>query len=129
MGVGGFSFPWATLVIAVAMAYAGVGLLVALAYLLLGLDESDPAARQSYAFRVLLGPGLALLWPLVLYRWLMVPAKNDAPAPWRQAHAHRIVWLLLAVLVPATLIAGFMQRQPKVPMPPVQKLSLVAPAP
>jgi hypothetical protein len=29
----------------------------------------SPASTGAYAFRPLLLPGLALLWPLVLWRW------------------------------------------------------------
>ena len=53
-----------------AMAYGTTGLLVGLAFLVFGLDRLDPAAVGAYAFRPLLLPGLALLWPLVLWRWL-----------------------------------------------------------
>jgi hypothetical protein len=52
------------------MAYGTTGLLVGLAFLVFGLDRLDPAAAGAYAFRPLLLPGLALLWPLVLWRWL-----------------------------------------------------------
>ncbi len=50
-------------------AYGGVGLAVALAFLLIGFDRVDPAARGAYAVRPLLLPGLVLLWPLVAWRW------------------------------------------------------------
>ena len=53
-----------------AVAYSAVGAFVAAAFLLLGLDRVDPAARGAYAFRPLLVPGLVLLWPLVALRWL-----------------------------------------------------------
>ena len=33
------------------------------------IEAIDPVARGAYAFRPLLLPGLALLWPLVLRRW------------------------------------------------------------
>jgi len=60
----------ATIVLAVTGAYAATGVLVGLAFLLFGLARLAPAARGAYAFRPLLLPGLALLWPLVLRRWL-----------------------------------------------------------
>ncbi len=59
-----------TVFLTLAMAYGTTGLLVGLAFLLFGLDRLDPAAAGAYAFRPLLLPGLALLWPLVLWRWL-----------------------------------------------------------
>jgi hypothetical protein len=59
----------AEVIVAAAGGYAVAGLVVGVAFLCLGLDRADPAARGAYAFRPLLLPGLALLWPLVLLRW------------------------------------------------------------
>jgi hypothetical protein len=59
----------AEILVAVAGAYAAAGIAVGLAFLVRGLDRIDPVARGAYAFRPLLLPGLALLWPLVLRRW------------------------------------------------------------
>lgn len=50
--------------------WAGVGLVVAAAFLLYGFDKVDPGAHDAYAVRPLLIPGLVLLWPLVIWRWL-----------------------------------------------------------
>ena len=50
--------------------YAAVALAVGLAVLLFGLSRRDPSSVGAYAFRPLLLPGLALLWPLVLWRWV-----------------------------------------------------------
>ena len=52
-----------------ALLYAAVGLGVAVAFLIAGIERLDPAARGAYAFRPLLLPGLATLWPLVAWRW------------------------------------------------------------
>jgi len=60
----------ARIVLAVAGAYAAVGVISGVAFLLFRLSPMDPSARGAYAFRPLLLPGLALLWPLVLWRWL-----------------------------------------------------------
>ena len=59
----------AEIIVALATAYAALGMAVAVAFLLLGLDRVDPAARGAYAFRPLLLPGLVLLWPVVVWRW------------------------------------------------------------
>ncbi len=53
-------------------AYGLIGLVVALAFLLIGLDRVDAAAHGAYTFRPLLLPGLVLLWPLVLLRWAIL---------------------------------------------------------
>lgn len=117
------SFPVASALVAMAMAYVAVGGGVALAYLLFGLDRTDPAARGAYGFRALIGPGLALLWPLVIFRWLIAPAVPDARAPLRQSGAHRAAWFCLAALVPAILLAGFLQRRVAIPAPAAQRLA------
>ena len=54
--------------------YAVCGALIAAGFLLFGLDRIDPAARGAYWFRALLLPGLILLWPLVVWRWIAGPA-------------------------------------------------------
>lgn len=51
------------------LAYGGLGLAVAAAFLAFGLDRIDSSARGSLAFRPLLVPGLVLLWPFVMARW------------------------------------------------------------
>ena len=55
--------------VSAAVGYAAAGLSVGLAFLAFGLDRIHPAARGAHAFRPLILPGLALLWPLVLWRW------------------------------------------------------------
>lgn len=46
-----------------------LGAVVALAFLTIGIDRIDEDARGAYVFRVLIVPGVVLLWPLVLWRW------------------------------------------------------------
>lgn len=59
----------AQLVAWAALGWVALGGGVGLAFLLRGIDRVDPAARGAYAMRPLLLPGLALLWPVVLWRW------------------------------------------------------------
>ena len=60
------------MIINLLMGYAAVGALVAAALLFYVLDRIDPAARGAYAFRPLLVPGVVLLWPLVLWRAIIL---------------------------------------------------------
>jgi hypothetical protein len=60
----------AALIVNFVKIYAAMGGLVAIAFLIFGIDRIDHAAQGSYAFRPLLAPGLMLLWPLVIWRWL-----------------------------------------------------------
>ena len=49
--------------------YLGVGLLVAAAFLIFGVGRTLPEARgTSPLFRLLVLPGCAALWPLVIAR-------------------------------------------------------------
>lgn len=59
-----------------AMAYGIAGIVVALAFLLWGLDRIDPAAAGAYAFRPLLFPGVVLLWPVVAIRWVVLERRR-----------------------------------------------------
>jgi hypothetical protein len=49
--------------------WLAIGVVVGVAFLFVGIDRIDPAARRSFAFRPLLLPGLTLLWPFVALRW------------------------------------------------------------
>ena len=53
------------------------GIVLALAFLLWGIDRIDPAAAGAYAFRPLLLPGLVLLWPLVAVRWAILARRGQ----------------------------------------------------
>ena len=51
-------------------AYAAIGALFALAFAWRGAARLDPAARASgVAFRLIILPGAAALWPLLLVKW------------------------------------------------------------
>jgi hypothetical protein len=67
---------WSDWALILAWTYGAVGALVALAFLVSGLDRIMPAARGAYAFRPLLVPGLVLLWPVVVWRWRAL-ARED----------------------------------------------------
>lgn len=60
---------WSDGILALGAAYGVAGAVVALVFLVFGIERILPAARGAYAFRPLLLPGLVLLWPLVLWRW------------------------------------------------------------
>ncbi|MBN8954765.1 MAG: hypothetical protein BGP09_25105 [Rhizobium sp. 60-20] len=58
------------------MAWASIGLVVAVAFLFFGFDKVDPGAHGAYAVRPLLVPGLVLLWPFVLWRWMRLAREG-----------------------------------------------------
>lgn len=52
-------------------AYLAVGCLFALAFVIRGAAKIDPAARHMpLGARLLIAPGSAALWPLLLWKWL-----------------------------------------------------------
>jgi len=52
-------------------AYAAAGLLFASVFVTLGVSRMDATARGSrWPFRLIILPGAAALWPLLLLRWL-----------------------------------------------------------
>lgn len=57
--------------IAAIFVYGALGVLVAIPMVLRGINRLDPAAAEgTWGFRVLSFPGVMVLWPLVLVRWL-----------------------------------------------------------
>ena len=59
--------------------WLAIGLIVGLWLILYAVGRIDHAARGAYAFRPLLLPGAALLWPFVLWRSLrLLRATQEA---------------------------------------------------
>lgn len=90
-----------------------LGLAVAIAFLVVGIDRIDPNARGAYAFRPLLVPGIIVLWPLVMWRWFQLERGID---PWKARYrapvrAHGVVAVVLAILLPAIFIGSLALRQ------------------
>lgn len=66
--------------------YAGTGIAFALAFVTVGVGRIDPIARRgTFGFRVLIAPGAAALWPLLLVRW----ARGATAPVERNAHRRR----------------------------------------
>jgi hypothetical protein len=58
-------------VILAAGAYAAAGVVFAAAFVIRGVQRVDPAAKGApLGFRLLILPGCAALWPLLLGRWM-----------------------------------------------------------
>jgi hypothetical protein len=53
------------------LAYAALGVLFAIAFVTAGVSRVDPVAKgSSIGFRLMILPGAAALWPLLLWRWI-----------------------------------------------------------
>lgn len=69
-------------------AYLGVGLVFAVAFAARGVSRIDPAARGTgWAFRLLIVPGSAALWPLLVRRWMLTGRARPRSTP-RAPHAN-----------------------------------------
>ncbi|HRC84249.1 MAG TPA: hypothetical protein PK413_01420 [Thermoanaerobaculia bacterium] len=59
--------------------YTGLGVLVALPFVLRGAGRVDPGAeRAPWSFRLLILPGAVALWPLVA-RWWLRARRREGP--------------------------------------------------
>ncbi|MEL6586290.1 MAG: hypothetical protein AAFQ50_06440 [Pseudomonadota bacterium] len=93
--------------------WLAIGALVAVPFLLWGLDRIDPDADGAYVFRPLLVPGVLLIWPLVLWRWrVLAVGREDEMARCRPNRgAHRPIAIILPVVLAVTMIFGLAARQ------------------
>lgn len=103
----------AALIIDLAGWWLIAGAVVAAVFLTFGIDRVDEDARGAYAFRPLLIPGILLIWPMVLWRWMRLETKSDHwPSRYRPPRAiHLPVAMLLVVTVAFAVIAGLVVRQ------------------
>ncbi|MFK7870568.1 MAG: hypothetical protein AB8B58_15175 [Roseobacter sp.] len=93
--------------------WAMIGAGVAVLFLTIGIDRIDEDARGAYVFRVLLIPGILVIWPLVLWRWAVLETDRDLwhrrYAPPRKAHVKVAFGLILLILL--ILTTGLSIRQ------------------
>jgi len=60
----------AELIVGLIAAYVVAGLIFGCAFVLVGVDKLDPAARKApIGFRLLILPGSIAFWPLLASRW------------------------------------------------------------
>ncbi|MFN0132696.1 MAG: hypothetical protein ACKVW3_09235 [Phycisphaerales bacterium] len=63
---------FASIILGVFAAYAGVGVAFCVAFLARGLRRVDHSSQGSHwLFHVLIVPGVVALWPLLLRMWVM----------------------------------------------------------
>lgn len=66
--------------------YLALGILFAVLFVWRGAGKIDPSAGQASAgFRLMIFPGAAALWPLLLWRWL----RGTSHLP-QERNAHRL---------------------------------------
>lgn len=60
-------------ILGLAAAYALIGVVVGGAFVIVGVSAVDPAAAgrgAPWSFRLMILPGAAALWPIVLLKWI-----------------------------------------------------------
>ena len=71
----------AQVIIAVVLAYLALGILFALWFVIVGVTRLDPGSRGApFAFRMLILPGVAVLWPVMLIKSVRARAAPSPPA-------------------------------------------------
>jgi hypothetical protein len=56
--------------------YAAIGAIVACLFVTFGVTRVDSGAvGSSIAFRLLIVPGAAVMWPMILWKWLQATHK------------------------------------------------------
>ena len=103
----------AELIVMLGQFWAIAGVLVALPFLIFGMDRIDEDARGAYVFRPLLVPGIILIWPLVLWRWWVLATGRDVWAKRHRPVRENHQWVALAMPIAIVLIisAGLSVRQ------------------
>lgn len=67
----------AQIILLIVLGYAVIGVAVAVAFVCRGITRVDAAANgSSKAFRALIVPGAAALWPVILRRWMHASRKE-----------------------------------------------------
>jgi hypothetical protein len=63
------------------IAYVVIGFTFAVAFVTAGIHRVDPQAKGTgLGFRAIVFPGVAALWPWLVYRWLQsIPHRDKEP--------------------------------------------------
>ncbi len=67
----------AEIIILIAQIYCVIGFFVAIVFITIGLGRVELAARKAYLFRLQILPGLILLWPIVIVRWVALERSGE----------------------------------------------------
>lgn len=69
----------AEIILLLAAAYAGIGAIFGALFITIGIARIDhAAARSPLTFRLLVWPGSAALWPLMLLKWIRTAESHSA---------------------------------------------------
>ena len=120
----------AALIVTAGSGWLIAGCVVALVFLLFGVDRILEDARDVYLFRVLVAPGVVLLWPIVVWRWYL---REKAMIAWQDRHTPRrklagLLELAMAVSLLVLLAVAVVIGKDPAPYPEPVKLGAIVPA-
>ena len=70
---------WVETIINALMAYAVAGAIFAAAFVTWGIHRVDPVAEHApVGFRLIVVPGVAALWPVMLVRWIRATSRSTS---------------------------------------------------
>lgn len=99
-------------IILIGTIYLYVGGAVAFMFLLFGLGRIDENAQEAWIFRPLLIPGVLLIWPLVIWRWIVLQhgeEKLDRHTMPRIRQER--LQLAFIIVIPLILLVAITQRE------------------
>lgn len=104
--------------------YLLVGFIVAVLFLSRWLKGVDPSSvGGSRGFKVLVTPGVIVLWPVILRMVFGQKSGMDADGAEALRRIHRVAIVLLAIAGVALFITAFVWRAPGLQdLPPVQNV-------
>ena len=103
----------AELILLIVKYWGGIGALVAIPFLIFGMDRIDEDARGAYVFRPLLVPGILVIWPLVVWRWVSLSFGYDK---WERRYrpprnSHKLFALIMPIAIVVIITTGLSLRQ------------------
>ncbi len=101
----------AALILTLAKLWLWIGAVVSAAFLTIGLGRIDEDAQDAFVFRVLLIPGVLLIWPLVLWRWWRLERGEAFMPRYRPLLAHTPAVVIMAVLALGAIALSLNARQ------------------
>lgn len=102
----------AALLLDIGRFYLWIGAAVAAVFVSWGMDRVEANARDAFAFRPLVVPGVILIWPLVLLRWRVLERGETASRRYRPPRrAQDILALVLAIAIPIIVTTALVMRQ------------------
>ncbi len=91
--------------------YLYIGAVVAAVFIVFGIGRLDENAEGAWVFRPLLVPGVLLIWPLVIARWIVLRRGEQKLDRHRMPRIRQErMQMVFIVLIPVILFTAFSLR-------------------